>query len=120
MVSGLIRLSRGVMSNMNRKSEYFFLNLKQIFILFFFLLFDFSEATETRHALHGVRWPTSNPKLLNVDFGTEGGMEKALQSTVNDVLKTPGERSRDDFVSWDRDRIEMEEKKVCFFFRKFF
>lgn len=113
MVSGLIRLSQDVMSNTKRKSEYFlYLN----FVYFFFNYFFFSEATETRHALHGVRWPTSNPKLLNVDFGTEGGMEKALQSTVNDVLKTPGERTRDDFVSWDRDRIEMEEKKVCLFF----
>lgn len=41
-------------------------------------------------------------------------MEKALQSTVNDVFKAPGERSRDDFTTWDRDRIELEEKKVCF------
>lgn len=114
MVSGLIKLSRDVMSNMNQKSEYFFFKFKTKFLFIFFVVF-FSEATETRHALHGVRWPTSNPKLLNVDFGTEGGMEKALQSTVNDVLKAPGERSRDDFVSWDRDRIEMEEKKVCSF-----
>ena len=29
------------------------------------------QALETRMALHGVRWPVSNPKNLFVDFSTE-------------------------------------------------
>lgn len=48
-------------------------------------MLDFSEAIETRHALHGIRWPTSNPKCLNVDFGNESLMEKAVGSTADDV-----------------------------------
>ncbi|CRK94026.1 CLUMA_CG007550, isoform A [Clunio marinus] len=42
------------------------------------------EASETRHALHGVTWPSSNPKCLNVDFGKEEDMEKAILSTLDD------------------------------------
>ena len=44
-----------------------------------------SEAVETRHALHGVTWPSSNPKCLNVDFGKEDEMEKAIVSTMEDM-----------------------------------
>lgn len=43
-----------------------------------------SEAVETRHALHGVTWPSSNPKCLNVDFGKEEDMEKAIVSTLEE------------------------------------
>lgn len=32
---------------------------------------------ETRHALHGVTWPVSNPKTLQVDFSTTEAFEKA-------------------------------------------
>ena len=28
-------------------------------------------ASETRKFLHGSRWPTSNPKTLEVDFATD-------------------------------------------------
>lgn len=34
-------------------------------------LFQYSsmeEAIATREALHGVKWPSSNPKVLRVDF----------------------------------------------------
>jgi hypothetical protein len=34
------------------------------------------EARNTRHALHGVRWPISNPKHLNVDFASHDTLEK--------------------------------------------
>lgn len=44
----------------------------------------YSEAVETRHALHGVTWPSSNPKCLNVDFGKEEDMEKAIVSTMEE------------------------------------
>lgn len=47
-------------------------------------------------------------------------MEKALQSTVNDVLKAPGERSRDDFTTWDRDRIELNWRRRRFVSRFFY
>lgn len=47
-------------------------------------MFNFSEAVETRHALHGVIWPSSNPKCLNVDFGNEEDMEKAVLSTMEE------------------------------------
>lgn len=35
------------------------------------------QAVETRHALHGVTWPVSNPKTLQVDFSTTEAFEKA-------------------------------------------
>lgn len=83
------------------------------------MLLDYSEAVETRHALHGVRWPTSNPKCLNVDFGSEGGMEKAVASTCEDGQPKGNAAAgggRDERVSGAWDRFEMEEKRVCFVF----
>ncbi|XP_017854424.2 apoptotic chromatin condensation inducer in the nucleus [Drosophila busckii] len=53
------------------------------------------EAIETRHALHGVRWPVSNPKCLNVDFGSRTDMDRAIQSTQNDAPKYPHDNTRD-------------------------
>lgn len=38
------------------------------------------QAVETRHALHGVTWPVSNPKTLHVDFSTTEAFDKALSS----------------------------------------
>ncbi|XP_069355618.1 apoptotic chromatin condensation inducer in the nucleus [Maniola hyperantus] len=35
------------------------------------------QAVETRHALHGVTWPVSNPKTLHVDFSTQEEFDKA-------------------------------------------
>nr|XP_053623584.1 uncharacterized protein LOC128682748 [Plodia interpunctella] len=35
------------------------------------------QAVETRHALHGVTWPVSNPKTLQVDFSTQEAFDKA-------------------------------------------
>lgn len=70
------------------------------------------EAVETRHALHGVRWPTSNPKCLNVDFGTEGGMEKAIISTLDDTGSTritiDNSKETKDF-GWSRDAVKQNE-----------
>jgi hypothetical protein len=34
--------------------------------------------------LHGVRWPQSNPKCLNVEFGSPSEMEKAIISTLDE------------------------------------
>lgn len=36
---------------------------------------DESQAAATRKALHGTRWPLSNPKTLNVDFATQDELE---------------------------------------------
>ncbi|KAM4537516.1 apoptotic chromatin condensation inducer 1b isoform 3-T3 [Odontesthes bonariensis] len=33
------------------------------------------EAVATRTALHGVKWPTSNPKVLNVDFSEQDELD---------------------------------------------
>ncbi|XP_059613741.1 apoptotic chromatin condensation inducer in the nucleus isoform X2 [Phlebotomus argentipes] len=65
------------------------------------------QAVETRHALHGVRWPTSNPKCLHVDFGAEKDMQKAIESTAEDLAKH-GDAGRGEriIVGWERDRIE--------------
>ncbi|GAB0095937.1 hypothetical protein DMENIID0001_113770 [Sergentomyia squamirostris] len=65
------------------------------------------QAVETRHALHGVRWPTSNPKCLHVDFGSETDMRKAIESTAEDMSKH-GDAGRGDriVVGWERDRID--------------
>lgn len=57
---------------MRRKSEYKSHAKCAITNLFFF----FSEAVETRHALHGVKWPDHNLKTLNVEFSTEEEMNK--------------------------------------------
>lgn len=48
--------------------------------LMIYLTANFSQAVETRHALHGVTWPVSNPKTLHVDFSTTEAFDKALSS----------------------------------------
>lgn len=48
---------------------------------------------ETRHALHGVTWPVSNPKTLQVDFSTQEAFDKALQNEETDgtqISSIPG------------------------------
>lgn len=70
------------------------------------------EAVETRHALHGVRWPDSNPKCLHVDFGTETAMEKAIISTLDDAGTTritiDNSKETKDF-GWSRDTVKQDE-----------
>lgn len=44
--------------------------------------------------MHGIRWPSSNPKCLNVDFGQENAMDKAVASTIAEMK--PINSSRDD------------------------
>lgn len=74
--------------------------------------FSHSEAVETRHALHGVRWPASNPKCLHVDFGTESAMEKAIISTLDDAGTTritmDSAKDAKEF-GWSRDSLKQEE-----------
>ncbi|XP_013102079.1 apoptotic chromatin condensation inducer in the nucleus [Stomoxys calcitrans] len=71
------------------------------------------EAIETRHALHGVRWPASNPKCLNVDFGNKSDMLKAIETTKEEVPKFGQETNKDNVIvgsGWNRDRHEEEKR----------
>uniref|UniRef100_A0A182PAN1 RRM domain-containing protein n=1 Tax=Anopheles epiroticus TaxID=199890 RepID=A0A182PAN1_9DIPT len=69
------------------------------------------EAIETRHALHGIRWPVSNPKCLVVDFGSEQAMEKAILSTLEDgALRATVEGAKEGKeFGWSRDAVKKEE-----------
>ncbi|XP_064553506.1 apoptotic chromatin condensation inducer in the nucleus isoform X1 [Drosophila montana] len=70
------------------------------------------EAIETRHALHGVRWPVSNPKCLNVDFGSRTDMDRAIQSTKNEAPKYPQDNTRDNQHAGNTwSRLDASEKK---------
>lgn len=72
-----------------------------------------SEAIETRHALHGVRWPTSNPKCLNVEFGTDEALSNVL-SLLDEAPKVGSENTKENRVTgfgWDGNGFE-EERKV--------
>lgn len=68
---------------------------------------------ETRHALHGVRWPTSNPKCLNVDFGNESGLRKAIESTSDEVQKVDSRGVKNDNrdFGWEREIRDTEERE---------
>lgn len=53
----------------------------------------YSQAVETRHALHGVTWPVSNPKTLHVDFSTQEDFDQAKNNEENEnnkVTSIPG------------------------------
>nr|XP_017097846.2 apoptotic chromatin condensation inducer in the nucleus isoform X1 [Drosophila bipectinata]XP_017097847.2 apoptotic chromatin condensation inducer in the nucleus isoform X1 [Drosophila bipectinata]XP_043069635.1 apoptotic chromatin condensation inducer in the nucleus isoform X1 [Drosophila bipectinata] len=70
------------------------------------------EAIETRHALHGVRWPVSNPKCLNVDFGSRLDMDRAIESTKDEAPKYGQENTRDNQQpgnAWSR--LDTSDKK---------
>lgn len=38
------------------------------------------EAVATRAAIHGVKWPPSNPKVLSVDFSEQDEVTDALNA----------------------------------------
>ncbi|KAH8377565.1 hypothetical protein KR093_005987 [Drosophila rubida] len=70
------------------------------------------EAIETRHALHGVRWPVSNPKCLNVDFGSRTDMDRAIQSTKNEMPKYAQDNTRDNQNAGNTwSRLDASDKK---------
>ncbi|XP_070141534.1 apoptotic chromatin condensation inducer in the nucleus [Drosophila kikkawai] len=70
------------------------------------------EAIETRHALHGVRWPVSNPKCLNVDFGSRTDMDRAIQSTKDEAPRYGQENTRDNQQSGNTwSRLDATDKK---------
>ncbi|CAD6227643.1 GSCOCG00001323001-RA-CDS [Cotesia congregata] len=43
------------------------------------------QAFETRQALHGISWPLSNPKKLQVEYATKEDMEQARESSKDQV-----------------------------------
>ena len=61
-----------------------------------FLLLDFSqytsveEAAASRQALHGVKWPTTSPKILAVDFADD----EEVGMTVVLIINTRAENER--------------------------
>lgn len=60
-----------------------------------------------------MRWPTSNPKCLNVDFGAEASMDKAIESTSDELAPRDGQTGAPEKRSaggWDR--FDAEEKRV--------
>lgn len=64
--------------------------------MYYYHIFIFnSEAIETRHALHGVTWPVSNPKTLNVDFGSKEAMDEVIASTEEDKSTVVDNWSKD-------------------------
>ncbi|XP_016963566.1 apoptotic chromatin condensation inducer in the nucleus [Drosophila biarmipes] len=70
------------------------------------------EAIETRHALHGVRWPVSNPKCLNVDFGSRTDMDRAILSTKDEAPRYGQENTRDNQQAGNAwSRLEPSDKK---------
>lgn len=55
----------------------------------------YSEAVETRHALHGVKWPDHNLKTLNVEFSTEEEMNKVALPALADRDAVASEAGRE-------------------------
>jgi len=47
---------------------------------------DVEMAIETRHALHGVRWPVNNPKTLRVEFASSEDMSAVQKLAENESL----------------------------------
>lgn len=85
-------------------------------------MFFYSQAVETRHALHGVTWPVSNPKTLQVDFSTQESFEKALQNEETEGAQTsaiPGtveDWLREQDMRRDRGEIVSSYLYHCHFF----
>lgn len=73
---------------------------------------------ETRHALHGVTWPVSNPKTLQVDFSTQEAFDKAKLNEATDttlVSTIPG--TVEDWLreqDMKRERGEVVRFQCCF------
>lgn len=52
---------------------------------------------------------------MNVDFGTEIDMEKAIASTQDENPRFTSENTRDNRIvgtGWDKERVDFDEKKV--------
>lgn len=68
--------------------------------------------------MHGVTWPSSNPKCLNVDFGTDEDMERAIVSTMEDMpriqITTDNSMKEEKEFGWSKDpyktSVSVEDK----------
>lgn len=67
----------------------------------------FSQAIETRHALHGVTWPVSNPKTLQVDFSSQEAFDKAKE---NENGETPVSSIPGTVEDWLREQDMKKER----------
>lgn len=72
-----------------------------------------AEARETRHALHGVRWPVSNPKQLCVDFGKKEDMDLAQALTEEDQVprKTEPLKVERSVEGWVAEQVREKERE---------
>ncbi|KAJ9581407.1 hypothetical protein L9F63_023422, partial [Diploptera punctata] len=72
-----------------------------------------TEARETRHALHGVRWPVSNPKTLCVDFGKKEDMDLAQALSEEDQIprKTEPLKVERTIEGWVAEQVREKERE---------
>jgi len=82
--------------------------------------FDFQydtedEAIETRTALHGVRWPLSNPKSLSVDFTTEERVDDLRKKDSGYVEEKPTVSSNVAHFTTDKIILVTFTTNACFF-----
>ncbi|KAL7042280.1 hypothetical protein ACKWTF_001092 [Chironomus riparius] len=72
------------------------------------------EAVETRHALHGVKWPEHNLKTLNVEFSTEDEMNKIIEATRGERITNESAASRETkpekSFGWSKQESQPEDR----------
>lgn len=78
----------------------------------------YSEAVETRHALHGVKWPEHNLKTLNVEFSTQEEMDKVTEATRGERITSEGtsrESKPEKGFGWSKQEASADDRsKVKF------
>jgi hypothetical protein len=75
------------------------------------------EAIATRQALHGIRWPASNPKLLCVDFANKEELDSLLNEEINinkEVVNTNNRKIDENVVNEKYDIIIKKDDKSVF------
>uniref|UniRef100_A0A0A9ZBN2 Apoptotic chromatin condensation inducer in the nucleus n=1 Tax=Lygus hesperus TaxID=30085 RepID=A0A0A9ZBN2_LYGHE len=69
---------------------------------------DVEMAIETRHALHGVRWPVTNPRTLRVEFSTDEAMETVKKQAEDE----DNAAKKQDLVAQNFDKGWLTEKDI--------
>ena len=69
-------------------------------------------AVETRHALHGVRWPVNNPKTLKVEFASGEDMEVVQRLADEDNKKSDAPID----TGWLNEQTALKPARRVFFF----
>ncbi len=75
------------------------------------------EAIATREALHGIRWPASNPKFLCVDFANKEELDSLLNEEINinkEVVNTNNRKIDENVVNEKYDIIIKKDDKSVF------